>query len=187
MSARSSVLALAACAAVACAATALAAPAPLVQSMVVGEGGTVLAGPQSVTASAGTVTVAGRRCAVAAGTPLAVLIALRRAGGPAFGLRDYGHCGGAARNSAQLFVDRLGGESNRGQDGWEYKVGPLAGVDGGRRSQRDPRQRPAAATGPAGPVVLVSDRPRGLSEDTRSLRAGLRRARRDTRGPRHGL
>lgn len=130
MSARSSVLALAACAAVACAATALAAPAPLVQSMVVGEGGTVLAGPQSVTASAGTVTVAGRRCAVAAGTPLAVLIALRRAGGPAFGLRDYGHCGGAARNSAQLFVDRLGGESNRGQDGWEYKVGPLAGLTG---------------------------------------------------------
>jgi hypothetical protein len=98
--------------------------------MVVGRGGTILAGPRSVAASATTVTVAGRRCAVGAATPLAVLAGLQRLGGPAFSLRDYGHCGAAPRNSAELFVNAVGGESNSGQDGWEYKVGPLAGSTG---------------------------------------------------------
>jgi len=107
-----------------------AAAGPAVQAMVVGRGGSVLAGPRTVTASAGTVPVSGRRCSVAAGTPLAVLVALRRLGGPAFALRDYGRCGAAARNSGQLFVYRLGGESNRGQSGWEYKVGGIAGTTG---------------------------------------------------------
>ena len=109
---------------------ALANAAAVVQSMVVGRNGTVLAGPRYISARAGTVTVSGRRCAVAAGTPLAVLLALRRAGGPAFALRDYGHCGAAARNSGGLFVRELGGEPNRGQDGWEYKVGNVAGATG---------------------------------------------------------
>lgn len=107
-----------------------AAPPPTVQTMVVGRGGTVLAGPRNVTAAASTVTVAGRRCAIAAATPLAALAGLGSLGGPAFSLRDYGRCGAAPRNSGELFVDRLGGESNSGRNGWEYKVGGVAGATG---------------------------------------------------------
>lgn len=107
-----------------------AARAPSVLSMVVGNGGVVLARARVVAASATTVKVGGHGCAVAAGTPLAVLAALRRAGGPGFALRDYGRCGAAAVNSGQLFVYSLGGESNRGQSGWEYKVDGLSGSTG---------------------------------------------------------
>jgi hypothetical protein len=67
---------------------------------------------------------------VAAGTPLSVLAALRRAGGPSFALRDYGRCGSSPRNSGQLFVYSLGGERNRGQNGWEYKVDGVSGATG---------------------------------------------------------
>ena len=56
--------------------------------------------------------------------------ALRRAGGPGFALRDYGHCGGSEANSGQLFVYSLGGQSNRGQSGWEYKVDGISGSTG---------------------------------------------------------
>jgi len=111
-------------------AAALAAPAPLVQSMVVGQGGVVLGGPRTVSAAAGTVTVSGRHCSVAAGTPLAVLLGLRRLGGPGFAVRDYGRCGSSSRNSGQLFVYQVAGESNRAQNGWEYKVGGLSGTTG---------------------------------------------------------
>jgi hypothetical protein len=71
-----------------------------------------------------------RSCSVAAGTPLAVLAALRRAGGPGFTLRDYGHCGASPAASAQLFVTMLGGQRNSGQNGWEYKVDGYAGSTG---------------------------------------------------------
>jgi hypothetical protein len=67
---------------------------------------------------------------VAAGTPLAVLAALRRRGGPGFALRDYGRCGSSPLNSGQLFIYSLGGESNRGQSGWEYKVDHVSGSTG---------------------------------------------------------
>lgn len=98
--------------------------------MVVGSGGTVLSAARTVSAGASTVRVAGRSCALAAGTPLSVLAALRRAGGPTFALRDYGHCGSSSRNSGQLFVYSLGGQRNRGQDGWEYKVDGVSGTTG---------------------------------------------------------
>jgi hypothetical protein len=120
-------------AAVFCAAVVLVSPAvaaPSVQTMVVGAGGVVLSGPRTVSAASSTVRVGGRGCAVAAGTPLAVLAALGRLGGPSFALRDYGRCGASASNSGQLFVYRLGGESNRGQDGWEYKVDRVSGTTG---------------------------------------------------------
>lgn len=104
--------------------------APRVQSMIVGTGGAVLSTARTVSASATTVRVGGRSCAVAAGTPLAVLAALARAGGPRFALRDYGRCGSSPRNSGQLFVYSLGGERNRGQDGWEYKVDRVSGTTG---------------------------------------------------------
>jgi hypothetical protein len=108
----------------------LAASGPSVQTMVVGTGGAVLSGPRTVTASATSVRVGRRGCAVASGTPLAVLAALRGAGGPAYALRDYGRCGSSPVNSAQLFVYSLGGERNRGQSGWEYKVDHVAGSTG---------------------------------------------------------
>jgi len=107
-----------------------AAPVPSVQVMVVGRGGAILAPARTVTAAAATLDVSGRTCSVAAATPLAVLADLRSAGGPAFGVRDYGHCGGAPASASELFVYTLGGERNRGQDGWEYKVGGAAGSTG---------------------------------------------------------
>ncbi len=107
-----------------------AASAPEVQAMVVGIGGNVLAGDRWVAAAATTVTASGRTCAVAAGTPLAVLAAVQRAGGPGFATRDYGHCGANPSRSGQLFVYSVGGESNRGQSGWEYKVDGVAGSTG---------------------------------------------------------
>jgi hypothetical protein len=98
--------------------------------MIVGAGGSILSRARTVTAGASTVRVGGKSCAVAAGTPLAVLLAVRRAGGPRFALRDYGRCGSSALNSGQLFVYSLGGERNRGQSGWEYKVDQFAGSTG---------------------------------------------------------
>jgi hypothetical protein len=108
----------------------VAAGGPLVQSMIVGGGGGLLWADHTVAATAATLRVGGRACAVAAGTPLAVLAAARRAGGPGFALRDYGHCGNSAANSGQLFVYFIGGQRNRGQDGWEYKVNGRAGSTG---------------------------------------------------------
>ncbi len=103
---------------------------PLVQSMIAGANGQIVSPARSVSASATVVRVGRRSCAVAAGTPLAVLAATRRAGGPPFAVRDYGHCGGSPANSGQLFVYSLGGESNSGQNGWEYKVDDVAGSTG---------------------------------------------------------
>ncbi|MCW3029210.1 MAG: hypothetical protein JWN81_2421, partial [Solirubrobacterales bacterium] len=67
---------------------------------------------------------------VAAGTPLAVLAAVRRRGGPGFAVRDYGSCGSSPVNSGQLFVYSLGGERNSGQSGWVYKVDHVSGSTG---------------------------------------------------------
>jgi hypothetical protein len=103
---------------------------PSVRSLIVGNGGSLLSAARTVSASATTVRVGGRNCAVAAGTPLAVLAAVRRAGGPGFALRDYGHCGPSPRDSAQLFVYSVGGQRNSGQSGWEYKVDDVSGTAG---------------------------------------------------------
>jgi hypothetical protein len=98
--------------------------------MIVGSGGTILSAARTVSAGATTVRAGGRSCAVAAGTPLSVLAALRRGGGPSFALRDYGRCGSSPGNSGELFVYSLGGERNRGQNGWEYKVDGVSGTTG---------------------------------------------------------
>jgi hypothetical protein len=124
-------------------------PAPRVQVMVVGRHGAVLSPARTVAAAARTVRVGTHTCAVASATPLAVLLALHRAGGPAFALRDYGHCGSSPRNSAELFVKAVGGEQNSGRSGWEYKVEGVAGSTG--------------AGDPSGPLG-----------DGRRLRAGAR-------------
>jgi hypothetical protein len=104
--------------------------APAVQSMIVGSGGAILSPARTVSASATNVRVGAKSCAVAAGTPLAVLASVRRSGGPAFSLHDYGRCNSSPRNSGQLFVNSLAGEANRGQNGWEYKVNGVSGTTG---------------------------------------------------------
>jgi hypothetical protein len=106
-----------------------AAAAPAVDTMVVGPSGTVL-GARQVTVSATSVGLSGRRCAVAAATPLAALIDAAAAGHVALGLHDYGHCDSSPADSAELFVNSVAGASNRGQNGWEYKVGHVSGTTG---------------------------------------------------------
>jgi hypothetical protein len=103
---------------------------PAVKSMIVGIGGVVLSRARTVTAGATSVRLGAKRCAVAPGTPLAVLAAVRRLGGPGFALRDYGRCGSSAANSGQLFVYSLRGERNSGQSGWVYKVDHISGSTG---------------------------------------------------------
>jgi hypothetical protein len=104
--------------------------APRVKVMVVGRSGLLLA-PRAVTAKKVTVRASGKRCAAAAGTPLAALAGARRAGGPSFTVRDFGgSCSRRPRDSASLFVTRVGGDRNRGRDGWAYKVGTRAGTAG---------------------------------------------------------
>lgn len=80
------------------------------------------------------VKVGRRRCAVGGGTPLAALV--RSAMGP-FSLRDYGHCTNRPVDAGGLFVSAIGGQRNRGMDGWVYKVGNTLA--------------PAGAADPSGP------------------------------------
>jgi hypothetical protein len=108
----------------------VAAAIPTVQSMIVGSTGAIVSPARTVTAAAGTVRVGARSCAVGAATPLAVLAAISRSGGPGFALRDYGRCNSSPRNSGQLFVYSLAGQTNRGQNGWEYKVNGVSGTTG---------------------------------------------------------
>jgi hypothetical protein len=98
------------------------AAAPRVEVMVAGKAA-VLAAAKFVRASATTVMVGRRRCAVAAATPLAALAAVQRARGPSVRLRDYGRCSGRAVDSGALFVTQIGPDRNRRADGWVYKVG----------------------------------------------------------------
>lgn len=107
-----------------------AAGAPNVQSMIVGSSGAILSPARNVTAAPTSLRVGSRNCVVGAATPLAVLAAVRRTGGPGFALRDYGRCNSSPRNSGQLFVYSLAGESNHGQNGWEYKVDGVSGTTG---------------------------------------------------------
>ncbi len=107
-------------------AAAPAAAAPRVDVLVAGPA-RVLAGPVAVAAAARTVAVGRRRCAVAAGTPLAALLAVRP--GPVR-LRDFGACGARSADAGSLFVAAIGGAVNRGQDGWVYKAGRRVGTTG---------------------------------------------------------
>lgn len=107
-----------------------AAAAPVVEAMIAGRS-TVLLSARRVRAGTARVAVgAGKRCAVAAATPLAALSAARRRGGPAFRVRDYGNCSAASRDAGQLYVFQIGSERAGGQDGWEYKVDQRSGTAG---------------------------------------------------------
>ncbi|MFN8130555.1 MAG: hypothetical protein U0R70_03290 [Solirubrobacteraceae bacterium] len=120
-------------------AAAPAAAAPRVDVLVAGPA-RVLAGP--VTDGRGGAEGGGgrRRCAVAAGTPLAALLAARP--GPVR-LRDFGACGARPADAGSLFVAAVGGAANRGQDGWVYK----AAAASGRPAPRTSRGPSATAAG----------------------------------------
>jgi hypothetical protein len=117
---------LAAALALAAAAPASAA-APRVDAMIVGKA-SVLQQPTKVTVRAAHVKVGRKSCTIGPATPLGVLVALRRAGGPRYHLRDFGSCSRRPADANLLFVDRIGSERNAGSDGWVYKVGNKAGT-----------------------------------------------------------
>ncbi|HEX8065790.1 MAG TPA: hypothetical protein VF520_04595 [Thermoleophilaceae bacterium] len=91
---------------------------PRVEQLVAFRDGSAL--ERAATAKKATVRVGGRDCAAGTGTPLA---ALARIDPPKLRLRDYGSCSRSPADGAGLFVRRIGGDSNRGVDGWVYKVG----------------------------------------------------------------
>jgi hypothetical protein len=103
-----------------------AAAAPRVQHMVVFRDGHALT-RRRVSTAATTVRVAGRRCATGNGTALAAL-ARSRAG--RLRLRDFGACSSRPANAGGLLVTGIGGDRNRGQRGWVYKVGHRAATAG---------------------------------------------------------
>jgi hypothetical protein len=105
-------------------------PGPSVSIMVVGAGNVILGQPEQISVAATAVRTSRGACGIAAATPLAALVDLRRVGGPPFSIRDYGHCTSSPRNSGQLFVYSLDGETNHGQNGWEYKVDNRSGTTG---------------------------------------------------------
>jgi hypothetical protein len=99
--------------------------APKVQQMVVFRDGHALT--KRVSTAATSVSVGGRRCTVGDGTPLAALVRSRPG---RLGLRDFGACSSRPSDAAGLFVTRIGGDRNRGQRGWVYKVGRRAATAG---------------------------------------------------------
>lgn len=118
----------AAVSAVVATAAAAAAPAPRVEVMVVGKS-RVLREAVGVVARATVVRVGARRCAVAAGTPIAALAALRT---PSIAVRDFGSCSARSPSASELlYVTRIGADRARGTNGWVYKVGRRAPGIGG--------------------------------------------------------
>jgi hypothetical protein len=73
------------------------------------------------------VRVGGRRCTTGDGTALAALV---RSKPGRLGLHDFGSCSLRASDGGGLFVRAIGGDANRGQDGWVYKVGRRAATAG---------------------------------------------------------
>lgn len=112
---------------------AAAAPAPIVSTSVATKAG-VLIGPIAVRARQVQLSVGGRRCTVAAGTPLAALVALRAKAGAgkvgALRIKDYGTCGRRPSTAGQLYLAGIGSDRASGPDGWIYSVGARRGTGG---------------------------------------------------------
>ncbi len=101
-----------------------------VNVMVVGPKGQ-LAGASLLRARSGTVRAGKKRCKVAANTPLAALVAASRRNKFGFRIKDFGSCSKRmAASSSQLFVNKIGSFSNKGSDGWFFKVNDKAGTTG---------------------------------------------------------
>ncbi len=104
---------------------------PQVEMMIVGAGNEIVARPLVLTAPPSTVDTSHGSCAVAEGTPLAALVAFHRTRGPAFAVRDDGHCSSSSpSDSGGLVVYSLDCETDHGQNGWEYKVNNRVGATG---------------------------------------------------------
>jgi hypothetical protein len=93
--------------------------------MVVSKTGTTLQ-YGGVTARSFTTSINSSTCKVAEGTPLAVL----KASGVSFHLKDFAKCSTNPVASAGLFVDRIGTTTNTGSSGWSFKVNDRAGTAG---------------------------------------------------------
>jgi hypothetical protein len=91
---------------------------PHVKQLVVQKSGT--ARQATVEARKTQVKVGGRSCTVPSETALA---ALAVSGQPKLHLHDYGSCSNRAQDAGGLFVRGIGGDENKGVDGWVYKVG----------------------------------------------------------------
>jgi hypothetical protein len=68
-----------------------------------------------------------RRCTTGRGTPLSALVRSRVG---SLRLLDFGSCSLSAADGGGLFVKRIRGDANRGQNGWVYKVGRRAATAG---------------------------------------------------------
>ncbi|MBO9532319.1 MAG: hypothetical protein J7513_05005 [Solirubrobacteraceae bacterium] len=115
-----------------------AAQPPYVAVSVATKNGTLI-GPIAVRAKEVRVRVSGKRCTVAAGTPLAALVALKSAAKrpPKVGtirLRDYAACGKRPSSSSRLYLTGIGADRERAPDGWIYEVNGK----GGTTSAADP-------------------------------------------------
>ena len=91
---------------------------PKIEQLVVFRDGTAL--QKTATAKHVTTRVSGRDCTVGAATAMAALVRIKP---PSLRLHDYGRCSKRASDAEQLFVRRMGSDTNKGFDGWVYKVG----------------------------------------------------------------
>ena len=82
---------------------------------------------KTVSTRATPVSVAGRRCTAGDRTALAALV---RSKPGKLRLHDFGSCTRRASDGGGLFVRSIGGDANRGQNGWVYKVGRRAASAG---------------------------------------------------------
>jgi hypothetical protein len=81
----------------------------------------------AVSTRAAKVNVGGRRCTAGGGTALAALV---RSKPGKLRLHDFGSCSLDASDGGGLFVRGIAADTNRGQDGWVYKVGRRAATAG---------------------------------------------------------
>ncbi|MCW3009597.1 MAG: hypothetical protein JWO90_1, partial [Solirubrobacterales bacterium] len=107
------------CVAAALPATAAQGAGPTVRVSVFGPNGTVVKAPTTVGAREARLRVESRTCPAPSATPLAALAQLRLP----MGITAGGGCSPSA-----MFVRRIASTTNRGRDGWAYKVGRRAGT-----------------------------------------------------------
>lgn len=98
---------------------------PKVRQLVVFRDGS--AQTNTVSTRASTVRVDGRRCTTGRATALSALVRSRVG---RLRLLDFGSCSLSAADSGGLFVKKIRGDANRGQNGWVYKVGRRAATAG---------------------------------------------------------
>jgi hypothetical protein len=101
------------------------AASPQVRQLIVFRDGSAVQKTASTRAS--TVRVGGRRCSTGKSTALSALVRSRPG---TLRLLDFGSCSLGSGDGGGLFVKRIRGDANRGQNGWVYKVGRRAASAG---------------------------------------------------------